>query len=41
MIPLSLLISPQLTHTLGWTLLHFLWEGMAQATVWMIHAFRP
>ncbi|MGB6875331.1 MAG: M56 family metallopeptidase, partial [Candidatus Acidiferrales bacterium] len=31
-------ISPQLTHTLGWTLLHFLWQGLALAAIcsaWM------
>ncbi|MGC1105325.1 MAG: M56 family metallopeptidase, partial [Candidatus Acidiferrales bacterium] len=26
-------ISPQLTHTLGWTLLHFLWQGLALAAI--------
>lgn len=33
MIHLSLLISPQLTHALGWTLLHFIWEGLALAAI--------
>ncbi|MGB6481923.1 MAG: M56 family metallopeptidase [Candidatus Acidiferrales bacterium] len=31
-------ISPQLTHTLGWALLHFLWQGLALAAIcsaWM------
>ncbi|MFZ0638074.1 MAG: M56 family metallopeptidase [Candidatus Acidiferrales bacterium] len=26
-------ISPQLTHTLGWALLHFLWQGLALAAI--------
>ena len=33
MIHLSLLISPQLTHALGWTLLHFIWQGLALAAI--------
>ena len=33
MIHLSLLISPQLTHALGWTLLHFVWQGLALAAI--------
>lgn len=33
MMQLNLLISPQLTHMLGWTLLHFIWEGLALAAI--------
>lgn len=33
MIHLSLLISPPLTHSLGWTLLHFIWQGLALAAI--------
>lgn len=29
----SLLVSPQLAHALGWTLLHFIWEGLALAAI--------
>lgn len=33
MIHISMLISPQLTHALAWTLLHFVWQGLALAAI--------
>src|SRR5258708_26645480 len=33
MTPLTTLLSPNVMHNLGWTLLHFLWQGTAIAAL--------